>query len=39
MVFAKRLLERGVFTSGIVFPTVPTARIEWCYQLIIRKKI
>src|SRR5690554_2174660 len=30
MVFAKKLLERGVFTSGIVFPTVPkgTARIR-----------
>lgn len=30
MEFAKKLLERGVYTSGIVFPTVPlgTARIR-----------
>ena len=30
MEFSKKLLERGVFTSGIVFPTVPkgTARIR-----------
>ncbi|MGI6786978.1 MAG: glycine C-acetyltransferase [Acholeplasmataceae bacterium] len=30
MIFAKKLLERGVYTSGIVFPTVPigTARIR-----------
>lgn len=26
MVFAKKLLERGVYTSGIVFPTVPKGK-------------
>lgn len=26
MIFAKKLLERGVYTSGIVFPTVPKGK-------------